>query len=502
MTSKSPDQIGHYRVRCLAGEGQFAKVIMQILRLVIPPVGRAPVLRVERMLRVRSSWLSMRGSPMALEVPEERKPSGCLLISKAAPNHASLDVLFGMMIDLVAIKQLKQLEDLYVEREIEILRKLKHPNVILLFEVFRHKGRLHMVFEYADMDMIKLLSRNRNGLCMDLVKRYTRQLLCALSHCHTQAVLHRDVKPENLLIALPSSESDKSCNDTKILMKSTLKLCDFGCARVAKKVDGALSGYVATRWYRPPELLQGHRTNKDISSDGKKGTSKKQQQESSDIPNHPEVMYGAEVDIWATGCVVAEMITGCPLFMGDSDIDQLDKIMQGLTPPQDSSQSKVHKLLAPKIGPKGLNFIERLLALDPAKRPTAGSSLCNPFLHDLELRVLTGTLGKRASPAHYHREDDIAEEVDYSDTASAAIPLSTPHFCASPGSVASTGVEYGSEFFAADFSMNDSVVFDKEKKQGDSKQLHLPEEEIIDEVEGLSMQEVMEETMVDDSSIR
>lgn len=135
-----------------------------------------------------------------------------------------------------------------------------------------------------------MLEENPNGIEHDMIRNYIFQLLKAIEFCHRNNVIHRDIKPENLLI---NNKSNALC------------ICDFGFARVLKNQPGmGLTDYVATRWYRAPELL---------------------------LSNH----YGKEVDIWAIGCIMGEICDGDALFPGESEIDQLfciQKIMGKLTP--------------------------------------------------------------------------------------------------------------------------------------------------------------------------
>lgn len=147
-----------------------------------------------------------------------------------------------------------------------------------LFNLQFRMNRLYLVFEYVEKNLLEILEENPNGLDLDMVRFYIYQLLKAIEFCHRNNVIHRDIKPENLLIKPKTNE---------------LKICDFGFARVLNNKAGmGLTDYVATRWYRAPELL---------------------------LSNH----YGKEVDIWAIGCIMGEIIDGDALFPGESEIDQL-----------------------------------------------------------------------------------------------------------------------------------------------------------------------------------
>lgn len=145
-----------------------------------------------------------------------------------------------------------------------------------LLEVFRRKRRLHLVFEFCEHTVLHELERNPQGCSDNLTKQITYQTLNGVAYCHAQGCLHRDIKPENILLTA----------------QGQVKLCDFGFARMLSPGEN-YTDYVATRWYRAPELLVG------------------------------DVQYGTPVDVWAIGCVFAELIRGTALWPGRSDVDQL-----------------------------------------------------------------------------------------------------------------------------------------------------------------------------------
>eukprot|EP00729_Bicosta_minor_P016414 gene16414-6442_t len=169
-------------------------------------------------------------------------------------------------------------------REVRMLKQLRHGNLVNLQEVFRRKRKLHLVFEFIDRTVLDELDANPSGLPMESVQKITMQVLRAINFCHENNVIHRDVKPENILIS----------------NAYVVKLCDFGFARSLAGPGAVYTDYVATRWYRAPELLVG------------------------------DTQYGPPVDVWAIGCVFCEMLTGRPLWPGKSDIDQLYRIVQTL----------------------------------------------------------------------------------------------------------------------------------------------------------------------------
>ncbi|CAM9775986.1 unnamed protein product, partial [Laminaria digitata] len=187
---------------------------------------------------------------------------------------------------VVAVKKFKESEDDEIVkkttlREVKVLRMLRHPNIVCLKEAFRRKGKLYLVFEYVEKNLLEVLEDNPDGLPFEAVRGYIHQLCRAIDWCHHNGVVHRDIKPENLLVNVRSNE---------------LKLCDFGFARTLPPPQGnrqELTDYVATRWYRAPELLLG------------------------------STRYDPSVDLWAIGCIMGELVDGQPLFPGDSEIDQL-----------------------------------------------------------------------------------------------------------------------------------------------------------------------------------
>ena len=253
--------------------------------------------------------------------------------------------------EFVAIKKFKETEDEIVQktmkRELNMLKMLKHENIVEFKEAFTHKGNLFLVFEYVEKNLLELLQETPNGLDPQLIKKIIYQLCKATSYLHNNNIIHRDIKPENLLID----------NEMK------LKLCDFGFARKIilnednNNID-AMTDYVATRWYRAPELL--------LSSG----------------------IYGPEVDYWAIGCIMGELADGNPLFPGENEIDQLDCIIKVLgNLPEDlinmfyenpiyngkellfvSKCEDLENRYLGKLDKIDIDFMKKLLELDPKKR--------------------------------------------------------------------------------------------------------------------------------------
>ena len=264
--------------------------------------------------------------------------------------------------DIVAIKKFKESEDDDVVRkttlrEVKILRMLKQENIVNLKEAFRRKGRLYLVFEYVEKNMLETLEENSNGLSPEIVRKYIYQLCRAIEWCHSHDVIHRDIKPENLLV---NSNQE-------------LKLCDFGFARMVSSKFPCYTDYVATRWYRAPELLLG-------TTD-----------------------YGKPVDLWAIGCIMGELTDGQPIFPGESEIDQLyvtQKVLGPLTPdqldkflrnprflglkfPDMSRPETLERKYAGKLSKKALSFMKGLLNMDPAKRLSGSEALQHAYFDGL-----------------------------------------------------------------------------------------------------------------------
>ncbi|QCD79291.1 cyclin-dependent kinase C-2-like [Vigna unguiculata] len=249
-------------------------------------------------------------------------------------------------------------------REIKILKKLHHENVIKLKEIVtspgpekdeqgrpdgnKYKGGIYMVFEYMDHDLTGLADRPGMRFTVPQIKCYMRQLLTGLHYCHVNQVLHRDIKGSNLLI-------DNEGN---------LKLADFGLARSFSNEHNAnLTNRVITLWYRPPELLLG------------------------------TTRYGPAVDMWSVGCIFAELLHGKPIFPGKDEPEQLNKIFELCGAPDEVNWPGVSKTpwynqFKPTRPMKrrlrevfrhfdrhALELLEKMLTLDPAQRITAKDAL-------------------------------------------------------------------------------------------------------------------------------
>eukprot|EP00998_Keelungia_sp_KM082_P005873 NODE_2161_length_1123_cov_121.192771_g2143_i0.p1 GENE.NODE_2161_length_1123_cov_121.192771_g2143_i0~~NODE_2161_length_1123_cov_121.192771_g2143_i0.p1 ORF type:complete len:302 (+),score=51.58 NODE_2161_length_1123_cov_121.192771_g2143_i0:79-984(+) len=249
-------------------------------------------------------------------------------------------------------------------REISLLKELKHPALVQLFEVaFNEKKQtLNLVFEYCDTDLKKYMDARNGRVEPPLIRHFVKQLLQGLQYCHDKCVLHRDLKPQNLLI----NERDNA-----------LKLADFGLGRAFGIPVHKYTHEVVTLWYRPPDVLLGN------------------------------TKYGTSVDMWSVGCIFAELCTGSPLFSGKAEPDQLLKIVRFLgTPdvhswPSCATYPNSSMLEAPEftqtrypatdlsttpllsiIGPAGVDLLSRLLQYEPSRRISAREALDHPYFHN------------------------------------------------------------------------------------------------------------------------
>ena len=266
----------------------------------------------------------------------------------------------------VAIKKFKEVDDELVKktmkRELKMLQRLHHPNVVEFQDAFRRKGNLFLVFEFVEKNLLELLQEHPNGLEPNLIRHLIYQLCKSIKYLHEQNIIHRDIKPENLLIT----------------DKMETKLCDFGFARLITDTNDKLTDYVATRWYRAPELLL---------SEGK---------------------YGKEVDYWAIGCIMGELIDGNPLFPGENELDQIhciQKVLGNLTEKQEemfynnplfngrnllniTKPETLEKRYLGKFSKKAISFMKGLLALDPKKRLNGNTVFKHAYLEKLVLTDL------------------------------------------------------------------------------------------------------------------
>uniref|UniRef100_A0A0A9Y8F5 cyclin-dependent kinase n=2 Tax=Lygus hesperus TaxID=30085 RepID=A0A0A9Y8F5_LYGHE len=270
----------------------------------------------------------------------------------------------------VALKEIRLQEEegapFTAIREASLLKELKHCNIVTLHDIVHTRQTLTFVFEYVHTDLSQYMERHPGGLVYPNVLLFLFQLLRGLAYCHHRRVLHRDVKPQNLLI----SEIGE------------LKLADFGLARAKSVPSHTYSHEVVTLWYRPPDVLLGSTT------------------------------YSTSLDMWGVGCIFLEMITGFPTFPGVREVDdQLDKIFKILGTPTEETWEGVSSLpgysnhvpitceylyKGKKLGlafprlydiVEGENIASALLQLDPDRRIGAEDALRHKYFANLPKKL-------------------------------------------------------------------------------------------------------------------
>ncbi|GJE87877.1 serine/threonine-protein kinase [Phanerochaete sordida] len=262
-------------------------------------------------------------------------------------------------------------------REISLMKELKHINIVRLYDVIHTETKLVLIFEYCERDLKKYMDAHgdRGALDPNTVRSFMYQLLKGTAFCHENRVLHRDLKPQNLLIN----------------RKGELKLGDFGLARAFGVPVNTFSNEVVTLWYRAPDVLLGSRT------------------------------YSTSIDVWSCGCIFAEMISGVPLFRGRDNQDQLLHIMRIIGTPEERVIRKIiqeakadnqqppkqyprypkipFSQVLPKASPQAIDLLERLLQFDPAKRISAAEALQHPYFTSGQPPYPMPAAGAMAPPA-------------------------------------------------------------------------------------------------------
>lgn len=257
--------------------------------------------------------------------------------------------------ELVAIKRMKRKfyswEECMNLREVKSLKKLNHANVVKLKEVIRENDHLYFVFEYMKENLYQLMKDRENKMFSENeIRNIMFQVLSGLAFVHKHGFFHRDMKPENLLCMGPE----------------LVKIADFGLAREIRSKP-PYTDYVSTRWYRAPEVLLRSST------------------------------YSSPIDLWAVGCIMAELYTLRPLFPGNSEVDEIFKICQVLGTVKKTDWPEGHQLatamnfrfpqcvpthlktLIPNASNEAITLMKDLLHWDPKKRPTAAQALRYPY---------------------------------------------------------------------------------------------------------------------------
>lgn len=290
----------------------------------------------------------------------------------------------------VAIKKVRE-DRRYKNRELQIMKVVKHPNIVSLLDCFYSKIQrdiyLNLVMEYIPETLyVTIRNHAKAGQCIPflLTKLYSYQICRALSYCHQRNICHRDIKPQNLLLD-PESH--------------IVKLCDFGSAKRLKENEPNVS-YICSRYYRAPELIF----------------------ESS--------YYKTFIDLWSLGCVIGELFLGTPLFQGDKSVDQLVEIIKVLGTPtkeeimamnREYTQTKfpVVKALPWKVvfsgvtyenkpvPQNGIDLISQFLIFTPHLRSNGFDALALPYFDELRQANYSLPSGKPLPPLFNFTEDEI-----------------------------------------------------------------------------------------------
>lgn len=238
-------------------------------------------------------------------------------------------------------------------REVAVLKSADHPNVVKLLDVHCSPRRLHLVFEFVDVNLKQYMKKFGMHLQPAAVRMLQKQLMQGIDYCHARRIFHRDLKPQNILVD----------------GEDILKIADFGMARAFNLPLPKYTHEVVTTWYRAPEILFGCEE------------------------------YSLGVDVWSAGCIFGELATGAPLFHGDSEIDTIFQIFRKLGTPSEAQWPGLSDLpdykasfpqwtrrpwddirnTSTQVGVPGMKLLDDMLRYDPAMRISAKKSLQHEY---------------------------------------------------------------------------------------------------------------------------
>lgn len=342
-----------------------------------------------------------RGPSASSSRKSKDKPRESISYSAARViGNGSFGVVFQATVretgETVAIKKVLQ-DKRYKNRELQIMRMLDHPNVVSLKHCFYSAGEkadevyLNLVLEFVPETVYRIsrhYSKVKTSIPTIYIKLYIYQLLRSLAYIHSLGVCHRDIKPQNLLLD-PTTQ--------------VLKLCDFGSAKILVKGEPNIS-YICSRYYRAPELIFG-------ATD-----------------------YLPSIDVWSTGCVMAELMLGRPLFPGESGVDQLVEIIKVLGTPSKEEiramnqnytefkfpQIKANpwsKVIRSRSSPDAIDLVSKMLHYNPKKRLKPVEGLTHYFFAELRDPATRLPNGKPLPPLfdftehEFHVAGPLAEDI-------------------------------------------------------------------------------------------
>lgn len=270
---------------------------------------------------------------------------------------------------LVALKEIHLERDEGVPftaiREVSLLKELKHNNIITLHDIIYTRKTLTLVFEFVDRDLSRYMDECDHKININNIRLFLYQLLRGLEYCHSRRILHRDLKPQNILIS----------------KSGELKLADFGLARAKSVPTKTFTDEVVTLWYRPPDVLLGN------------------------------IDYGTSIDMWGVGCIFFEMAAGFTLFTSTSPKKQIEGIFEIIGTPDVVSWPTIKsdleccslsmptypgrdlKSLAPRLDDAGIDLLANFLRCNPRSRISAHDALSHTYFSCLpsEIHLLSNS---------------------------------------------------------------------------------------------------------------